>query len=116
MRHGRLKVSRSAETLSLVLVALACPSHSTGPASGGGPPGTNDWTRFGWDAGGSNAPPIATGITAANVTTLVRQQIPTDGTVGASAIYLPPLPLSGSTPHLFFVPPTSGQAPPLPSP
>ena len=33
MRHRRLKVSRSAETLSLVLVALACPSHSTGPAS-----------------------------------------------------------------------------------
>src|SRR5947207_1804813 len=109
MRHGRLKVSRSAETLSLVLVALACPSHSTGPASGGGPPGTNDWTRFGWDAGGSNAPPIATGITAANVATLVRQQVAIDGTVDASAIYLHRVPVNGSTHDVFFVTTTYGK-------
>src|SRR5256884_1163761 len=110
MRHGRLKVSRSAETLSLVLVALACPSQSAGPASGGGPPGPNDWTRLGWAAGGSNAPPIATGITAANVTTLVRQQVAIDGTVDASAIYLHRVPVSGSTHDVFFVTTTYGKA------
>src|SRR6266513_1180419 len=109
MRLGRLKVSRGAETLSLVLVALACASHSVGPAPGGGPPGAHDWTRFGWDAGGSNAPPIATGITAANVTTLVRQQVAIDGTVDASAIYLHRVPVSGSTHDVFFVTTTYGK-------
>jgi len=98
-----------AKRLSLVLVALACASHSTGPASGGGPPGTTDWTRFGWDAGGSNAPPIAAGITAANVTTLVRQQVSIDGTVDASAIYLHRVPVNGSIHDVFFVTTTYGK-------
>src|SRR5205823_11825095 len=89
--------------VSLLLVTLACGSHSMSPPPGGGPPGTNDWTRFGWDAGGSNAPPIATGITAANVTTLVRQQVAIDGTVDASAIYLHGVPVNGSTHDAFFV-------------
>src|SRR5437588_5266474 len=109
MRHGRLKVSRGAETLSFVLVALACASHSIGPAPGGGPPGTHDWTRFGWDAGRSNAPPMATGITAANVATLVRQQVAIDGTVDASAIYLHRVPVNGSTHDVFFVTTTYGK-------
>src|SRR5947208_10888795 len=116
MRHGPLKVSRGAEKLSLVLVALACASHSTAPPSGGGgggPPGTQDWTRFGWDAGGSNAPPIATGITAANVATLVRQQVAIDGTVDASAIYLHRVLVNGSTHDVFFVTPTYGKQPPI---
>src|SRR5438552_12926454 len=109
MRLGRLKVSRGAETLSLVLVALACASHSVGPAPGGGPPGAHDWTRFGWDAGGSNAPPIAAGVTAANVATLVRQQVAIDGTVDASAIYLHGVPVIGSTHDVFFVTTTYGK-------
>src|SRR6059058_2661450 len=109
MRHGRLQLSRSAETLSLLLVALACAAHSEAPPSGGGPPGTTDWTRFGWDAGGSNAPPIATGITAANVNTLVRQQVAIDGTVDASAIYLHRVAVNGSTHDVFFVTTTYGK-------
>ena len=45
MRHGPVKVSRGAETLALLLVALTCTGHSTAPPSGGGgPPGTQDWT------------------------------------------------------------------------
>src|SRR2546430_16458082 len=98
MRHGRLKVSRGAEKLSLVLVALTCTGHSTAPSSGGGgggPPGTQDWTRFGWDAGGANAPPIATGVTAADGATPVRQQGAIDGTVDPSAVYLPRVPPNG---------------------
>src|SRR5438270_8026128 len=109
MRHGRPKVSRGAETLSLVLVALACAAHSEAPPSGGGPPGTTDWTRFGWDAGGSNGPPIAMGITAANVNTLVRQQVAIDGTVDASAIYLHRVAVSGGTHDVFFVTTTYGK-------
>src|SRR3989440_1424916 len=110
MRHGRLKVSRGAERSILLLAALACASHSIAPPSGGGgPPGTQDWTRFGWDAGGSNAPPIAVGITAANVATLVRQQVAIDGTVDASAIYLHGVPVNGSTHDVFFVTTTYGK-------
>src|SRR2546423_6509470 len=93
----------------LLLVALACASHSEAPPAGGGPPGTHDWTRFGWDVGGSNAPTITTGITAANVTTLVRQQAAIDGTVDASAVYLHRVLVNGSTLHAFFVTNPYGQ-------
>ena len=47
-----------------------------------------DWTRFGWDARRSNDDPNATGITAANAGSLVRQQVRLPGTVDSSAIYL----------------------------
>ena len=105
MKHGI-----ESETLVLLLVVFACASHSTAPPSGGGgPPGTNDWTRFGWDAAGSNAPPIAAGITAANVNTLVRQQVAIDGTVDASAIYLHRVTVNGSTHDVFFVTTTYGK-------
>src|SRR5436853_1018478 len=94
----------------LLLAALACASRSIAPPSGGGgPPGTHDWTRFGGDAGGSNAPPIATGITAANVATLVRQQVAIDATVDASAIYLNGVPGNGSTHAASFVTTTYGK-------
>src|SRR5437660_6526655 len=104
MRYGTQRVS-------LLLVALACASHAEAPppGGGGGPPGTTDWTRFGWDAGGSNAPPIAMGITAANVNTLVRQQVAIDGTVDASAIYLHRVAVNGSTHDVFFVTTTYGK-------
>jgi PQQ-like domain len=89
---------------------LACASHSEAPPhGGGGPPGTNDWTRFGWDVGGSNAATIAAGITAANVTTLVRQQVTIDGTVDASAIYLHGVTVNGGTHDVFFVTTTYGK-------
>src|SRR5262249_32652773 len=53
------------------------------PTSGG-----HDWTRFGWDAGRSNASTDSTGITTANVASLEKQQVGLDGIVDASAIYL----------------------------
>lgn len=97
-------------TLLLLLVVLACASHSEAPPpGGGGPPGTHDWTRFGWDVGGSNAATIAAGITAANVTTLVRQQVTIDGTVDASAIYLHGVTVNGGTHDVFFVTTTYGK-------
>jgi len=102
------KQSNGAEALALLFVVLACASHSTAPPSGG-PPGTHDWTRFGWDAGRSNASTVATGITAANVNTLVRQQVTIDGTVDASAIYLHGVAVSGGTHDVFFVTTTYGK-------
>ena len=47
-----------------------------------------DWTRFGYDAGRSNASTVDTGITAANVGLLQRQQVDLEESVDASAIYL----------------------------
>src|SRR5437016_14055215 len=49
---------------------------------------SHDWTRFGWNAGRSGASTDPTGITAANVSTLKRQQVTIDGTVDSSPIYL----------------------------
>jgi PQQ-like domain len=102
--HGRL------ETLLLLLVLVACASRSTGPGpGGGGQPGTNDWTRFGWDVSGSNAATIAAGVTAANVNTMVRQQVAIDGTVDASAIYLHGVSVNSGTHDVFFVTTTYGK-------
>lgn len=69
--------------------ALASPGH--------------DWTRFGWDASRSNASSDPTGITAANVATLRRQQVTLDGTVDASPIYLHRVRINGASHDVFFV-------------
>ena len=42
---------------------------------------THDWPRFGGDVGRSSSSPDPTGITAANVAGLTRQQVTLDGTV-----------------------------------
>jgi hypothetical protein len=62
-----------------------------------------DWTRFGWDAGRSSASTAPTGITAANVGSLHRQQVAIDGTVDASAIYLSGVQVSGAAHDALFV-------------
>jgi outer membrane protein assembly factor BamB len=69
----------------------------------------HDWTRFGWDAGRSSASTDATGITAANVATLRRQQVALDGTVDASPIYLHGVRVNGGTHDVFFVTTTYGK-------
>lgn len=68
-----------------------------------------DWTRFGWDATRSSAAPVSTGITAANVGALKRQQITIDGTVDASAIYLHAVPIVGRARDAFFITTTYGK-------
>ncbi|HXY29870.1 MAG TPA: PQQ-binding-like beta-propeller repeat protein, partial [Gemmatimonadaceae bacterium] len=62
-----------------------------------------DWTRFGWDAGRSNASTAPTGLTAANLSTLRRQQAAIDGVVDASPIYLKGVRVGGATHDVFFV-------------
>jgi len=109
--------SRSAPLLTLILVAgvvlTACGSggsstagvaaaHKTVAGS------TVDWTRFGWDARRSNDDPHATGITAANVGSLVRQQIHLPGTVDSSPIYLHGVSIGGATHDAFFLTTTYG--------
>ncbi|MCG6956373.1 MAG: PQQ-binding-like beta-propeller repeat protein [Gemmatimonadetes bacterium] len=68
-----------------------------------------DWTRFGWDVGRSSASTAYTGITAASVGTLHRQQVELDGTVDASAIYLKGVEVGGETHDVFFVTTTYGK-------
>ena len=71
--------------------------------------GTHDWTRFGWDAARSSAAADPTGISAANVATLRRQQVSLDGTVDGSAIYLHGVQTRGGTHDVFFVTTTYGK-------
>jgi outer membrane protein assembly factor BamB len=67
-----------------------------------------DWTRFGWDARRSNDDPQATGITAANAGSLVRQQVQLPGTVDSTAIYLHAVTIRGQARDAFFVTTTYG--------
>jgi putative pyrroloquinoline-quinone binding quinoprotein len=108
-------VSRSALTLLLALAGLvlaACGSAgSTGGVAGARKTlasSGHDWTRFGWDARRSNDDPNATGITAANVGSLNRQQVHLPGTVDSSAIYLHGVSVGGATRDVFFVTTTYG--------
>src|SRR2546423_8513909 len=71
--------------------------------------GSHDWTQFGWDAGRSSAATDETGITAANVSTMRRQQVTLDGTVDASPIYLHGVRVNGGTHDVFFVTTTYGK-------
>ena len=70
---------------------------------------THDWTQFGWDAGRSSASGDPTGITAANVGAMRRQQVTLDGTVDGSAIYLHGVRVGGSNHDVFFVTTTYGK-------
>jgi hypothetical protein len=62
-----------------------------------------DWLQFGFDSARSNAPAGATGITAANLGTLVRQQVTLDGVVDSSAVYLRGAMVGGAAHDTFFV-------------
>ncbi len=91
--------------LSILVVALI----ATGSGAAAVRSSTNvDWTRFGYDASRSSENPNATGITAANVASLVRQQVQLPGTVDASAIYLHGVTVKGAAHDTLFVTTTYG--------
>jgi outer membrane protein assembly factor BamB len=82
-----MPVRRPLALVGFALVLAACggsgaPGSATAVRVGG------DWTRFGYDAARSNVGPARTGITAANVRSLRRQQVRLPGTVDSSPIYL----------------------------
>jgi len=62
-----------------------------------------DWTRFGYDAARTSSGPSSTGITAANVGGLVRQQVRLAGTVDSSPIYLRGVRVKGRLRDAFLV-------------
>jgi len=80
--------------LMLCTIATLCPAADT---TG------HDWPQFGWDVASSSASPDPTGITAANISSLVRHQVTLNGTVDASAIYLHDVTIKGSQHNAFFV-------------
>jgi hypothetical protein len=102
--------------LAAAAVLSSCSGHAeaTVPDSSGThtpPPvvGAHDWTRFGWNAARSNASPDSTGIIAANIAHLTRQQVTIDGTVDASPIYLHGVSINGTAHDALFVTTTYGK-------
>jgi PQQ-like domain len=68
--------------LTLPLACLLAVVAGGAVAAGGSSP----WSRFGYDAARSSSGPATTGITAANVRSLVQQRVALDGTVDSSPI------------------------------
>jgi hypothetical protein len=97
--------------LGLVALAALAVGLCAGAAAGGrtATAAGNDWTRFGWSASRSSAPTFPTGITAANVTSLVRRQVQLDGTADSSPIYLHAAQVGGAAHDVFFVTTTYGK-------
>ena len=96
-----------------IVVALACAALVVGAVASAASSRTDatghDWTRFGWSMSRTSAPTFATGITAANVKSLVKKQVQLDGTVDSSAIYLHGVQVAGATHDTFFVTTTYGK-------
>ena len=88
----------------LALLPACGESASTSPeATPGAIRAGGDWTRFGYDAARSNSGPRATGITAANVGSLVRRRVELPGTVDSSPIYLRAASMRGRRHDVFVV-------------
>jgi hypothetical protein len=99
--------------LTVVLLIAACGGAAAAGSSGAGVVAStvvsgHDWTRFNWDARRSGSATFATGISAANVSGLKRQQVRLPGTVDSSAIYLHGVKIRGATRDAFFVTTTYG--------
>ncbi len=96
-----------------IVVALACAALVVGAVASAASSRTDatghDWTRFGWSMSRTSAPTFATGITAANVKSLVKKQVQLDGTVDSSAIYLHGVQVAGAKHDTFFVTTTYGK-------
>ncbi len=84
--------------VGLLALAVGGASQSATTARQGG-----NWTRFGYDAARSNAGPTQTGITAASVGKLRRQQVRLPGTADSSPIYLRGARVRGRAHDVFFV-------------
>ena len=93
-------------TSTTSLVATTPGSSTRGQAAG---TNSSDWTVFGWDPGRSNASTAPTGITAATVTSLRRQQVRLDGIIDSSPIYLSAATVNGAPHDVFFVTTTYGK-------
>ena len=86
-----------------VLALTACGgSKQQAPGAAAARVGGN-WARFGYDAARSNTGPARTGITAANVGKLRRQQVRLPGTADSSPIYVRGVRVKGRARDVFFL-------------
>ena len=90
--------------LALLGVAALSPVVATAAAA---PP--SDWTRFGFDAARSDASTAATGITAASLEHLHRQQVALPGTADSSPVFVHGSSLDGGKQGIFIVTTTYGR-------
>lgn len=73
-------------------------------------PALLDWPQFGYEPGMSDDDPQPTGITGDNVGSLVGTQVPLQGTVDSSPIYLQSVEVDGALRNVFIVQTTYGRA------
>jgi len=98
MRFGMRLLAVSGAVAMAAVVAIParrCPAPLV--------PAGHDWTQFGWDVARSSASSESTGIDSATVSSLHRQQVPIDGIVDASVIYLHGVSVQGATHDVFFM-------------
>jgi outer membrane protein assembly factor BamB len=93
-------------TGSLLLAACLIVAGAAG-AAGSLKQGGN-WTRFGYTAARANSGPAKTGITAANVRKLQRQQVQLEGTVDSSPAYVRGADVGGAVHDVFVAQTTFG--------
>jgi len=86
----------SVRRVVLLALGVVCAAFTASAYAG-------DWPRFGFDATRTSAPTGTTGITAANVDKLVRQQVKLDGIADSAPIYLRGVTVNGGAHDAFFV-------------
>jgi PQQ-like domain len=101
--------ARRAALLALV-AAFAAALASVGAGSTAASKLGGDWTRFGYDAARSSNGPAQTGITAANLNRLRRQQVQIGGAADSSPIYLRSVRVAGRTRDVFLLTTSYGKA------
>jgi outer membrane protein assembly factor BamB len=92
---------------SLVVLCLVTLSQSPRSVAASGR--TDDWTRYGVDPARSNASDVASGITAAMLPTLRRQQVALPGTADSSPAYVHGATVAGKTRDVFVLTTTYGK-------
>jgi PQQ-like domain len=99
-----IRATTAAIVAAMVLPAAGCGSSGgSAPADRAAPHVGGDWTRFGYDAARHDSGPANTGITAASVGRLRRQQVRLPGTADSSPIYLRGVRVKGARHDVFIV-------------
>src|SRR3984957_14523783 len=87
---------------ALLTCAIAATSACAGLTQQANTPGTGDWPTFGGSNARTNANPAATRITAANVGSMVRQQVTISAPIDAGLIYLAGVQVNGASHDVYF--------------
>jgi PQQ-like domain len=92
-----------------LLALLGVASFSLAPVATAAAASPSDWTRFGFDAARSNASTADSGLTAASLRHLRRQQISLPGTADSSPVFVRGTNLDGGKQGIFIVTTTYGK-------